>query len=60
MEKLTLTVKEAAKYTGIGISTLKYLAREHRDFPCLKVGVKLLIFKDKIGDWLEKHRGETL
>ena len=30
MEKLTLTVKEAAKYTGIGISTLKYLAREHR------------------------------
>ena len=60
MEKLTLTVKEYSKYTGIGILTLKQLAKQYKDFPCIKVGVKLLIIRDKIGDWLEKHKGETL
>ena len=59
-EKMMLTMPETAKLTGIGLQKLKQIAREYYDFPCVKIGVKHLVIKDKLVDWFEKHKGEEL
>lgn len=59
-EKMTLTMPEAAKLTGIGLQKLKQIAREYSDFPYIKVGVKHLVIKEKLVDWFDKHKGEEL
>lgn len=59
-EKMMLTMPEAAKLTGIGLQKLKQIAREYRDFPCIKIGVKHLVIKEKLPDWFDKHKGEDL
>lgn len=42
-EKLTLTLAEAAEYSGIGRNSLEQLQRTDRNFPSFKVGSKTLI-----------------
>lgn len=58
MGKPTLTVREAAGYTGIGINTL-YRLTWTKNFPAIRVGRKVLILKDGLDEWLRKAaRGE--
>jgi hypothetical protein len=59
-EKMMLTMPETAKLTGIGLQKLKQIAREYTDFPCVKIGVKHLVIKEKLADWFMKHKGEEL
>lgn len=53
--KLTLTIEEAAKYSGIGRDKLMELAHnENSDFPCFRVGTKFLINREMLREWLRK------
>lgn len=54
-EKLTLTVDDAARLSGIGRDKiLELVHNENSDFPCFKNGSKFLINRDKLIEWLNK------
>lgn len=54
-DKLTLTLAEAVKFSGIGKNKLwELIYKENTDFPYFKVGTKVLINKDMLVNWLEK------
>ena len=50
-DRLTMPVREYAKYSGIGINQI-YAYTKRKDFPCLKVGRKLLVVTAKADEWL--------
>ncbi|KHO63276.1 excisionase [Thermoanaerobacter sp. YS13] len=53
--KLTLTIDEAAKYTGIGRDKLLELSHNpESDFPAFRVGTKFLINRELLKEWLKK------
>lgn len=56
--KKTITVKEFAELMGIGYIKAYELAKS-KDFPCIKVGKKILIITSKIDDWIEKSIGNA-
>jgi len=54
-QKLTLTIDEAAKYTGIGRDKLLELAHNpDSSFPAFRVGTKFLINRELLKEWLRK------
>lgn len=54
-EKITLTVREAALYTGIGHEKIRELIdRPNTDFPFFKVGSRVAINKILLNNWLDK------
>lgn len=55
MDKLTLTISEAVKVTGIGRCKLEELIHSNNtDFPYFKVGRKVLINYEMLRDWIDK------
>ncbi|KPU43009.1 excisionase from transposon Tn916 [Oxobacter pfennigii] len=53
--KLTMTILECSKYSGIGKDKLMELAHNpNSGFPCFKVGSKFLINRDLLIAWLDK------
>ena len=56
-ERLTLTVEEAAKQTGLGINKMYELVNA-KGFPAITVGRKKLIIKSKFIEWLEDNIGK--
>ncbi|SDF03877.1 DNA binding domain-containing protein, excisionase family [Thermoanaerobacter thermohydrosulfuricus] len=53
--KLTLTIEEAAKYSGIGRDKLLELAHNpDSGFPAFRVGTKFLISRELLKEWLKK------
>ena len=53
-QKATFTVRQCARYSGIGEDKLRELiAKENTDFPFFKVGVKAIIPKEPLDRWLE-------
>ncbi|ERM91531.1 excisionase [Caldanaerobacter subterraneus subsp. yonseiensis KB-1] len=53
--KLTLTVEEAARYTGIGRDKILELAHNPESgFPAFRVGTKFLINRELLKEWLKK------
>ena len=56
-EKLTLTVEEAAKKTGLGINKMYELVNA-KGFPAITVGRRKLIVKSKFIEWLEDNIGK--
>ena len=56
-EKLTLTVDEAAKKTGLGINKMYELVNA-KGFPAITVGRRKLIVKSKFIEWLEDNIGK--
>ena len=46
-DKITMSVEEAAAYTGIGRNTLRELIRNRR-IPVLRIGRKILIRADTL------------
>jgi excisionase family DNA binding protein len=53
--KLTLTIEEANKLSGIGRDKLLELAHNPKsNFPCFKNGNKFLINRDKLVSWLNE------
>lgn len=57
--KATLTIEECMAYTGIGRDKLRELANnESSGFPCFRVGVKTLINREMLDNWLSAIASE--
>lgn len=57
--KITLTVPEASEALSITKVTMYQLI--HRDdFPCVRIGRRALIPRDKLIEWVNNHCGEEL
>jgi len=57
--KISLSIEEAADYTGIGRNTLRNLV-EWGKLPVLKVGRKVLIKIDILEKFMEVNEGKNL
>ncbi len=55
--KITLSTKEAATLSGIGINRMRELARRP-EFPAFRDGRKILIYKDLFLEWLKQQAVE--
>ncbi|KHD34202.1 excisionase [Clostridium acetobutylicum] len=54
-EKLTLTLEECVKLSGIGRNAIDQLVHaENSDFPYFRVGRKVLINREKLILWLDR------
>ena len=59
LNKEFLSITEAAEILSISRSTIYQLS--HRDvFPSLRIGHRILIPKNKLIDWINKHCGEDI
>lgn len=58
-DKITMSVEEAAAYTGIGRNTLRELIRNCR-IPVLRIGRKILIRADTLDKFLQDNDGKNL
>ena len=58
-DKITMSVEEAAAYTGIGRNTLRELIRNRR-IPVLRIGRKILIRADTLDKFLKANDGKNL
>ncbi|MBK1811562.1 helix-turn-helix domain-containing protein [Clostridium sp. YIM B02505] len=56
-QKLTLTIDEAAKLSGIGKHKISEFVYQ-QDFPCVKIGNKTLINRKLFIDWLDRASEE--
>lgn len=59
MEKYTLTVNEAAEYTGIGRNSLRVLIAEKR-LPTVRLGKKILIRRDTLEAFIKENEGKDI
>lgn len=59
VEKMALTIEEAAECSGIGRNTLRQLAR-NESFPVLHIGAKMLIMTDTLKQFLQVNQGIDL
>ena len=59
MNKIGLTIEEAAEYTGIGRDTLRKLV-EWEKLPVLRIGRKSLILTNAIERFLQANQGVDL
>ena len=57
--KVTLTLKETTEALSLSKATVIQLT--HRDdFPCLRIGKRYLIPREKLIEWVNSHCGEQL
>lgn len=49
---LTLTVKEAAKISKIGVKELYWQVKNNPEFPCFHIGRKTLIPREPFEKWV--------
>lgn len=59
MDKLTLTVPEAAQMLGIS-KNLMYQLTRREDFPLLKIGARKLVPTKAFLKWLDKQTEDVL
>lgn len=59
MNKIGLTIEEAAEYTGIGRDTLRKLV-EWEKLPVLRIGRKSIVLTDVIERFLQANQGVDL
>lgn len=53
--KETMSIAEAAAYTGIGTDTLRALVnKKDTDFPFFRIGKKVIIKRTLLDEWLDK------
>ena len=58
-QKLTLTVNEAAEYSGIGRNTLRILIGWHK-LPVIRIGKKIVIRTETLDRFLIANEGVNL
>lgn len=54
-----LTVKDVADMLQITEKKSKALFKVE-GFPCVRIGVKLLVREEKLNEWLDSHVGESI
>lgn len=57
--KITLTVSEASEALSLSKVTM-YQLNYRDDFPCIRIGRRALIPRDKLIEWVNNHCGEDL
>ena len=57
--KITLTVSEACEALSIS-KTVMYQLIHRDDFPCIRIGRRALIPRDKLIEWVNSHCGEEI
>lgn len=57
--KITLTVAETAEALSVS-KTVVYQLTHRDDFPCVTLGRRRLIPRDKLIEWVNSHCGEQL
>lgn len=55
MDKEIYTAKELAKVLPIGEHKIREMAKKYPSFPKLRVGNRMLFFKDEVEEWLRKN-----
>lgn len=55
----TISVREFVQLTGIKEGQVRDLTFA-KGFPCVRIGRRVHIFRDKALQWLEKHEGKTV
>ncbi len=56
-----ISVREAARITGVGKDTIYKLAKQHGNgFPCVKLGSRCYISRERILEWMKKHEGKEV
>lgn len=55
----TISVREFVTLTGIKEGQVRDLTFA-RGFPCIRIGKRVHIYKDKALKWLEDHEGKTV
>ena len=53
MDKLTMTIREAAEYAGFGINKMRQIAKEHSEL-VLMCGSKSLIKRKRLEKFIEE------
>ena len=56
-EKMCLNLQEASSYMGINVKKMSELTKI-KGFPCVFVGRRTLILKNKLEDWFTKNYGK--
>ncbi len=59
MNKFSMTVNEAAKYTSVGGNTIRKLIKENK-LPSITIGSKELIIVKDLEQFLSMNRGHNL
>lgn len=59
VEKLTLSVEEAAEMLGVCTKTL-YTMTHRADFPTIKIGRRTRISYEGLREWVRKQENSTL
>ncbi|MBQ3422919.1 MAG: helix-turn-helix domain-containing protein [Romboutsia sp.] len=54
-EKYTLTLAEASKLSGINVNTLREIIRSDNTFPYFRNGVKVVIPRKPLIEWIDKQ-----
>jgi len=54
--KKYLSVKSAAKYLDLPLKTIYHWAQTQEDFPYHRIGKRMLINKEELDQFVEKHR----
>ena len=57
--KITLTVSDACEALSIS-KTVMYQLIHRDDFPCIRIGRRALIPRDKLIEWVNSHCGEEI
>lgn len=57
VNKITLTVSDACDALSIS-KTIMYQLIHRDDFPCIRIGRRALIPRDKLIEWVNNHCGE--
>lgn len=57
MEQIGINIEEAAKLLGISKQLMSKLSREP-DFPCIKFQRRIVINKQQLQNWFDKHTGD--
>lgn len=55
----TISVREFVNLTGIKEGQVRDLTFA-RNFPCIRIGKRVHIYRDKALKWLEEHEGKTV
>ena len=58
-QKMMLSVEEAGKMLSIS-RQLAYQLANRDDFPCLRIGRRLLIPRSKLIEWVDNHCGQEV
>ena len=54
-----ISVREAAVRVGVSKDTMFKLAKQD-GFPCVKIGRRYVIHKDRLDEWMQGHEGREV